>query len=1322
MRRWPPRASLALVVLAWLTLPWTGARAQDDWSISRDAAPVPRGRRPSRATHRGRARAGPPPTEVGQDARVLARLVELVVARPDDESAVTRLLARAAGQAGGVEALVATLVGRREAEGAAIDLALGAIAMARGDDRGALASFEAAVAREPSRASAHALRAALELRGGDAQAAERAAVHQRVAVELAPDDRTRELYLRDLAGLLLEVPGRLAEVREIYAELARSGSRTARTELVRVLAARGRCEDARPDFDAALASVASDASASVGLSLLRSRCEASLGAQSAAREALHAGWSAALRSGRTVEVLDAMLALARETDGLEALELELRGLGAIASLHRGIVLEELGREEEALAVLREVLRRSPRDADTRERLARLLARNGRLEEALGEQRALARLFPDRIALTLELATALRDQGHEAEALSALDRARRRARRDRTALFLLVDAYARLGARDRVLGTLEAIVRASPEDPRGIVALANELLESSERTDRARALALVERLGGSEDGIRGHLEAARTLANLRVFDRALHHLEEAAALAPDAPEVLDAQADVLARAGRDDDAERALERRIALAAESAEPSERDAVEQAEARLVASWARRGRIAEHRAELERDHARGELSASRMLADVQRRSGQLEQALATLLALSERRPGDARLEAMLARLQHEQGDYDGEVRALLRLTELEPARAGWHLSQLVELALASYRDDDAIRFADEATRRAVDDPELHLRLGRLHARRRDPARAARAFERALELDPDAHEAAWELAGLERERGAGRRALQLLLGILERSRDDDLRERAGRALLETARAEGSEEALEPRLLALALAHGDAPVFERLALSLYTSLTIGARARADRAAAERWTSRALPVLLAALRGDDIGARTGARQLLFAQPVAGASQALLAEAADESVDPASRADALAAALSVTTERDLPALEALLAAPNDALAALALHGVVRLGESSARAGHTRVSALRLARTRPGRVGAHAWALTLVLGGAALRDARREVIGEGPNSIAPGAGGSAAAAPEPWIVSWLLAETSSEAPPPEPLLELLQRHASRRERDEAVLHPRIDLLARGTLAAPALDALARAALSPDEHGQLALRALLGRAEPALACAPLPARADSVEAWLAHAIATCPRSARDPSVVAEALVRAVAALDEARVPGALEVVASHGEEPAWRPLLEPVGTAVVARTLPVEATTPETCRALVALAEIVPGLLSERDWRALASRPERAVRAAAVSHAPLPVLAAHLTEVVAQDPAWTVRRAALQRLASGPVETTLLERAVAEGAHDVSAFVRSEAVAAGEGLPDASACSLLAPLLLDRDPRVAEQARSLAERRCAR
>jgi len=1308
-----PRSALALgargllvvaLVAAALLVPSTRLLAQDDWEITREPE---RPRRPrARPARPARAPAS------SRDA-LLERYVQLVLARPDDEAAVRRLLERASARPGGVELLLGELEARRaEVGGPALDTALAALALGRGDVATARARLEQAIGNDAGPASAYLLYARIVLRPGgtgptDSPPAVLAVRMLEEAVRRAPDPRIREGYQRELAEQLL-AQRRVEEAREIYAQLARGGSPFARYELLRALAARGMCLEARSAYAEAIRAVASDASASVGVALLRAQCERELGDRQAAHDALLGAWSRAISVGRDTEVLDALLALAREADGLAALEAELSGMGTRAQLHRGIVLEELGRETDALEVFRGVLARQPRDAETRQRVARLLARNGRIEESLDEQRTLARLFPERIALTLELASALRSQGHDAESLAVLDRARARARRDRTALFLLVDAYARLGAEDRVLATLEAIVRADPDDPRALVALANELFD---RGERERALALVERVARSERaGPLGEIEAARALANLRVFDRAIAHLEAAARAMPEAPEVLDAQADLYARMGRDDEAERALERRIALARQSpGDPVADQALADAESRLVASWARRGQLPRVRPELEARHAQGDASASRMLADLQRRSGDLAGALATLTQLAALSPSDARLQSTLARLHHERGDYDAEIAALRRLAELEPARAGWHYTRMVELALAAYRDEDAIAYADEAARRSIDDAGLFLRLGRLHSRRRDPERAAQAYARALAVDPDEFEAAWELASIERETGHGRRASELYLAILERSRDDELRERSGRAVLETARAEGAEAALEPRLLALALAHGDAPVFRRLALTLYASLTGASRARGDAVELERWVSRALPILLASLRDSDVGSRASARQLLFAHPVAGAAPALLALAADDTVEPSARVDALAAALRVVTPREEAGLLRLLESPSESLAVLALHGVMRVlgappagarrdaSAAGARAAIDRARVLSSLRDADGRLADHAWAWTLLLGGPG-------VPSEPPSS--PRA---------PWLAAWHAAPSSAGAA----VLSVLARQRVLGGHDDAAWAMAVELAASGPLGDPALDMLAVRALSaPDTAARAARRTLMSMPALSATCAPVLGRGESLEAWLGRVLEACPRIPRSIEPSRGALERAARLLPEAAVVRGLVMTVGDATLIEWAPVLEPTVLALASRLMPVRAVSGEGALALVRAASVVPGVLDAAAWSELLGSSEIRVRAASAASAPMPALSERLLEAVAVDPAWTVRRAALGALRSEAVSPNVRRRAAEAGLNDPVSFVRSAALELAASLPDPELCALLSARAVDRDPVVSNRTRDLLGR----
>lgn len=1294
--RWRPsgsaRAALVLALMAAYVLALGSAHVEaqdDDWTITREPTASRAPGRPRDGRRPGRPRPATPTVDV--DARMVERYLAIVLARPEDDGAVRRLLERASSRPGGVEGLVASLAVRAEALGAAGDLALAAIALARADMAAAEAAIARALSRDPENVAARLLRARAELRSGDRAAAAAALTE---AAQREAEGARRDAIDRERALLYVEL-GRIDEARAIFARLGRHGSVLGRTELVRALAAHGRCADVLTELPDAERAAARDASASVSLALLRARCEREQGDPAAARATLERAWPRALGSGRGPELLDAMVEDARASEGLPALADALAALGPAAALHRGVVLEELGRDDEALRVFEQVLRRQPRDAETRQRVVRLLSRNGRLADALEHQRALARLYPERIALALELAGALRDQGRAEEGLAVLDRARARARRDRTALFLLVDTYARWGERDRVLETLEALVRESPDDPRALSALANELIE---RGERERGLAILERMArGAGRGVQGELEAARAFANVRVFERALAHLEAAVRLAPDAPEVIEAQAEIFERAGRDDDAERALARRIARGAPT--PADESGLHEAEARLVASWARRGRLAAHRDELAQAHARGEESASRMLADVQRRSGDHDGALATLEALASRRPDDVRLLGSLARLHHERGDYAAEVATLRRLADLEPARAGWHFTRLVELALATYRDDDAIAFAEEAARRSVDDAGLALRLGRLHARRRDLARAAAAYARAIAIDPDAFEAAWELATIEREAGRARRALDLYLDILGRSRDDELRERAGRAALELARAEGEEASLEPRLLSLALAHGDAPVFRRLALALYGSLSGAARARGDVAEIERRVSRALPILLASLRDPDVGARAAARQLLFAHPVRGASAALLALASDDRVEPSVRIEALSAALRVIGPGDREALLGLVAGPSEPLAVLALHGLARILP-----GPERARLLRTLRGADGPLAEHAWVWTLLA--ATGSGAGREVPAAPPTTSLA------------WLLVWHARVVGDEVAQ---RTALAAQTAASRGRADHGLEVAVELAAAGALSEAEIDELARRALTSREtETQRALRILVSEAHPEVACAPVASASETLEAWMVRAIAACPRRPRDPAAVGRALERVTLGLEGGELVRALDrlAVLARADASAIDHIL-PAARSVAGRVL---AASPgaEGALAVVRAKGALPGIVGDDTHVGLLTHPDARVRAEAAATAPLASGAEALLGVVRSDSSWVVRRAALLRVTSASGDA--VEAAVEAGLEDRISYVRGAALARAALLPGPRRCELLASRS-DRepDPVLARQlAQALAD--CAR
>src|SRR5262249_47904001 len=119
-----------------------------------------------------------------------------------------------------------------------------------------------------------------------------------------------------------------------------------------------------------------------------------------------------------------------------------------------------------------------------------------------------------------------------------------------------------------------------------------------------------------------------------------------------------------------------------------------------------------------------------------------------------------------------------------------------------------------------------APDDAHGHVRLGDLERRRQHDTAAAASYRRALALDPDLHDVALVLAALSRRDGDAAAADALCLHGIDARPDDDLVSRAIDASLEVELARGDAEPLLDRLVTLALAHFDRPIFARSALAV----------------------------------------------------------------------------------------------------------------------------------------------------------------------------------------------------------------------------------------------------------------------------------------------------------------------------------------------------------------------------------------------------------------------------------------------------------------------------------------------------------------
>jgi len=363
--------------------------------------------------------------------------------------------------------------------------------------------------------------------------------------------------------------------------------------------------------------------------------------------------------------------LARPDSGASAAELHF---------HRGRVLEELGRAEEALAAYGASLAEADDYAPVRWRRGGLLLEAGRVDEARADyERALA-LEPDSVPACLGLARTLLALDRPAEARTLLEAVLARRPNQRFVHGLLARVHLALGDEERAEEEqrLEALARNSPPADR---------LTADVRKRATGVLASVQR--------------ANDLLEQDQPREALEALREVQEHAPDELAVLQALGQALIAAG---EPRRALE--VLLPGRQAYPGDDKLA------LFAGLAHEalGAPAAAVAELERARNIDPAFAPTWLAlgRVQLVLGRVEaseQALARAVALGEESAGTLLL---LGEVQTRRADWAGAVRTLERACTLYPA-TGAHWTQLAE-AHARAGDPAAAEAAlTEAVRRGV-------------------------------------------------------------------------------------------------------------------------------------------------------------------------------------------------------------------------------------------------------------------------------------------------------------------------------------------------------------------------------------------------------------------------------------------------------------------------------------------------------------------------------------------------------------------------------------------------------------------------------------
>lgn len=839
-------AGLALVLASWLACAGFAAPVRaDDWGLTRPGAPEKKARpgpaRPKPAAQPGQA-AGPSPTEVSAKASATQRerYLRLLLANPDDSaSALQRLFALYRERDGNLDGLARELSEMQGQAGASVGAALllGKVELERGQRESARAAFERAAALAPHALAPVLARAELARAQGDLAAADALLGAQLPKVT---ERRARAELLRELGELAIERKDYAAAEQHYGARAKALGNGVFEsTELARALAAKGEHARAADAYARAIDSLRGDPRVLAPLWLERARAEIAAGqhdraASSLARARALAGAGTGLRADSD----ELLLALHRDAGTLAQLAEQLaaeRGGDQLALLGR--VYEELGDQPRALAALRSALARAPSSTALRERVIRILTQRGDLRAAIDEYRVLVRHAPREPRFAIDLARALLESGARAEALRMLDATGQRFPGDARIARALLELYSSWGEHARATRMLEHLSKIEPNDPTHWVALGEQRLEQGDEAGALAAWRRIVEAGG--DPAEAHAQLGATLLDHDMPERALEEYEAALKLAPDGLTPLRGSAETLERLQRLGEAAERWSRVLALT------TDKSLRREARRRVVRLWAATGDLTRKRAELERAFLSAkdpDVEAGRFLAESYRAlaTGRrralgdvqlLAEAEKVLLRVAELAPGDSESLHALERVRVQRGDLAGAIAALERLLAADPKNAQSYLARMAEHALALYRDDEALGYAERAVQLAPSDAGAYLRLGNLYRARQNVERAIDAYEHAVALDPNAFATQLELAELHLAHDQLDAAGAGLRRVLRASPDDELVQRAARALLQLELRGGRLPEVEQTLLPLALGHPQRPVYREALVELYAALT-----------------------------------------------------------------------------------------------------------------------------------------------------------------------------------------------------------------------------------------------------------------------------------------------------------------------------------------------------------------------------------------------------------------------------------------------------------------------------------------------------------
>jgi tetratricopeptide (TPR) repeat protein len=884
------------------------------------------------------------------------------MAQPGASFPLERLAQLVRERDGSLDRLVAELEDRsKNSDAYAVLVALAGLHKLEGKLDLAAASYERAIAVRPNDASAVLALARLLGDRGDAAGA-RARYEKALSLQTARTDR--EQTLRTLIDLALEQKD-YAAAKAFHQELVKlePTSLFVRAELARELSSRGEYTRAEAELKEVVVSAAGDNRALAPLlkelGQAQARAHESSEALATLQRALGAaGAETALRAS----IYEIIASIYRADQKLPTLvkQLEDEHASDIPRLSLlGALYEEIGDSARAVETYRRALAANPRQIDLRLRLVRLLQANGDLDRAIAEYEGLIRAAPNNPQFVFEECEALLQRGDRARAEKLVSDLEARAAGDEDVLSRVAEFYTRIGDSPKSLRVLKQLADGATGDAGHLVDLGDRYFQDG---NAQLAVATWKRILSV---VQPRAKALAALGDVYLehdlVPEALAAYKEATQLEPANLAHKKALAAAYERAHKYGEARELYEELVKKATGAAD---KQLARESRKRIVTLWSMERVLEQKLAGLAQRFGATppDVEAGWMLAEAQTHLRKLPEAELTLRRIVELTPGEVDAYLALEHVLVVQSRMADAISVLERLAQLEPKKARELYERMAQYALQIYKDDDAIRYAARAVELNPDDAEGHRRLGEMYRSKQDVDRAIAEFRAALAKNEHLFLVHFELADLLMSKGLTDDADRLLRAVVRGAPDEELVARAARLSAQINIGRDTLESLEQDLLPLAIGNPQRPIYRRLLVEIYGSLTFGlmqrvrhASAEAARAAREslaRIGTRAIKPLLDALADSDVGQQRIAIDVLPYVQNKNAAVPLFAFATGQG-DADSRSRAMLACGALADSALVPRYEGLLFAKNggerlelaDSVALAGVWGLAKIGDTHA-----------------------------------------------------------------------------------------------------------------------------------------------------------------------------------------------------------------------------------------------------------------------------------------------------------------------------------------------------------------------------------------